>query len=313
MVRLATADFERLETAASLDLSIGGTESNVAAALARLGRQAAWLSALPESPHGRRIAATLRAHGVDVSQVLWSATGRAGLYFLEPGATPRPTRVIYDRANSAVALIDPAAVPYDAVASTRLLHLTGITPALSAGCAEVCRRLIAHAGQHSVPLLFDVNYRSLLWSPEEAARGVQFFLDHVELLFCGQGDARTLWNLTGSPDEVARALLERSSAGLVIVTAGEAGATAVARSGASYFQPAPAVDVIDPVGAGDAFAAGFLHQWFDAPANIPTALRSAVAAASIAMTMPGDLAIITPQELAEAIRGLDRAGEEIVR
>ena len=313
MVRLAVPDYDRLETTASLDVSIGGTESNVAVALARLGRHATWISALPTNPHGRRITSTLRSHGVDVDQVIWVNGGRAGVYFLEPGTSPRPTRVIYDRAGSALATIDPEAVPYSAVDSARLLHLTGITPALSANCAEVCRRLVERADQQGVPLLFDVNYRGLLWTPEEAARGLQFFLDHVSLLFCGQGDARTIWGLTGRAEDVARSLLDRSGAGLVTVTAGDAGATTIDRSGNTWHQPAPSVDIVDPVGAGDAFAAGFLHRWLDDPNDIPAALRSAVASASIAMTMPGDLAIITPEELADAIRALDQAGDEIVR
>ncbi len=152
MIRLATPDFDRLETTATLDMSIGGTESNVAVALARLGRRATWLSALPANPLGRRIAATLRFHGVDVSHVIWSQTARAGLYFLEPGSAPRPTRVIYDRTNSAIATIDPDDVPYELVDDSRLLHLTGITPALSEQCAEACRRLVERAAGQSVPL-----------------------------------------------------------------------------------------------------------------------------------------------------------------
>lgn len=313
MVRLATPDFERLETTATLDVSIGGTESNVAVALARLGRRATWLSALPDNPHGRRIANTLRANGVDVSQVIWTENSRAGVYFLEPAATPRPTRVIYDRKQSALATVDPDSVSYEAVESARLLHLTGITPALAENCAEVCRRLIERAQDHDVPLMFDVNYRALLWSPQEAAARLQYFLDRVDLLFCGQGDARTIWNLTGSAEATARELLDRSSANLVVVTAGDAGAIAIDRAGNAHHQPAPAVDVVDPVGAGDAFAAGFLHSWLDTPDDIPAALRSAVASASIAMTMPGDLAIITADELEQAIRTLDATSEDIVR
>lgn len=313
MIRLATPDFDRLETTASLDISIGGTESNVAVALARLGRQATWISALPASPLGRRIAATLRSHGVDTNRVLWSETARAGVYFLEPGTNPRPTRVIYDRLNSALATIDPDAIPYELVESTRLLHLTGITPALSDNCARACHKFVERARQHSVPLMFDVNYRGLLWSPDEAARGIREFLDNVDLLFCGQGDARTIWDLTGSPDEIARDLLNRSSASIVIITAGDAGATALDRSGNLWHQSAPPVDIIDPVGAGDAFAAGFIHAWLDGPDDIASALRSAVASASIAMTMPGDLAIITSAELADAVQALDQTGTDIVR
>jgi 2-dehydro-3-deoxygluconokinase len=313
MIRLAVPDHERLEAATTLDLSIGGTESNVAVALARLGRRVVWLSALPKNPLGRKIAATLRSHGVDISQVVWRADARAGLYFLEPGSPPRPTRVIYDRLNSAVATLDPGSVPYSLLNSARALHLTGITPALTPSCATICQRLTDQARERGTPLIFDVNYRSLLWPPEEAARELTYFLDRVSLLFCGSGDAATIWGLTGSPEDVARSLLARSSAEVVVVTAGDAGAVALTRGGQSHAQPAPQVDVVDPVGAGDAFAAGFLHVWFDTPDDLQAALRSGVALASIQMTSPGDLAIITPTELAEAVAALGGVGNDIVR
>jgi 2-dehydro-3-deoxygluconokinase len=310
MIRLAVPDHERLEAATTLDVSIGGTESNVAVALARLGRRVTWLSALPENPLGRRIDATLRSHGVDTSHVVWRANTRAGLYFLEPGSPPRPTRVIYDRVDSAVATLDPDSVPYGLLASTRALHLTGITPALSPTCAEITHRLAGQARTSGIPLIFDVNYRALLWTPDEAARGLAYFLDRVSVLFCGSGDAATIWGLAGSPETVAYGLLDRSSAEIVVVTAGDAGAVALTRAGERDSQSAPQVDVIDPVGAGDAFAAGFLHVWLDDPADLTSALRSGVALASIQMTSPGDLAIITPTELAEALGGM---GSDIVR
>ena len=313
MIRLAAPDHERLEVAAALELSIGGTESNVAVALARLGRRVTWLSALPANPLGRRIAGTLQSHGVDTSQVIWAEDARAGVYFLEPGASPRPTRVVYDRADSALALIDPGALPYDEVARSRALHLTGITPALSANCATACRRLVDRASESGVPLIFDVNYRSLLWSPDEAARGLAFFVENANLLVCGRGDAATIWGIDGSADETARALLERSAARLVVVTDGNRGATALTRDGEIYRQAAPEVQVIDPVGAGDGFLAGFLHVWLDAPDDIPGALRSGVALASLQMTMPGDLAIVTADELAAAIAALDASGADIIR
>jgi len=313
MIRLAAPGHERLEAAAALELSIGGTESNVAVALARLGRRVTWLSALPANPLGRRIAGTLRGHGVDTSLVIWSGNARAGVYFLEPGAPPRPTRVIYDRANSALALIDPDALPYDEVACSRALHLTGITPALSDNCAVACRRLAERAREAGVPLVFDVNYRSLLWTPDEAAQGLAYFLANVNLLVCGRGDAATIWGIDGSAEETARALLERSAARLVVVTDGGRGAIALTRDGQVYRQAAAQVEVVDPVGAGDGFLAGFLHVWLDAPDDIPAALRSGTALASLQMTMPGDLAIVSPDELAAALDALDTSGADIIR
>src|SRR5690606_19398273 len=140
-----------------------------------------------------------------------------GVYFLEPGASPRPTRVVYDRADSALALIDPGALPYDEVARSRALHLTGITPALSANCAAACRRLVDRASESGVPLIFDVNYRSLLWSQDEAARRHAFLVEDANLDICGWGDAATFYGFDGSADKTARALLERSADRLAVV------------------------------------------------------------------------------------------------
>ncbi|MEX1158110.1 MAG: sugar kinase [Thermomicrobiales bacterium] len=305
MIRLTADAGVRLEEADSLRVTIGGTESNVAVALARLGRRAAWLSNLPDNPLGHRIAGELRRHGVDTTHVRWSS-GRAGVYFMEPGAAPRPTRVIYDRADSAIARIDPDSLDVSVVAGAGVVHLTGITPALSAGCRAACLRLADAAAQDGVPLSVDVNYRARLWSPEQAAEGIQPLLDRASLLFCGAGDAATIWGLTGDPAAVAQALLDRSSARIVVVTTGEHGSLALTRDGARHDQPAIPVETIDAVGAGDAFAAGFLHRWLDDATDIPAALGSAAALAALKMTIYGDNAIITSDDLALLGPDIDR-------
>lgn len=314
MVRMAVAGHRRLEDAEQLEISIGGAESNVAVALARLGRRATWLSALPDNPLGRKIDGTLRRHGVDTGHVIWKRNARAGLYFLDAGAPPRPTRVVYDRASSAVARLTPDEIDLAIAAQSRLLHLTGITPALSDGCAEICLRLAGAARDAGTLVVLDVNYRSLLWSPADAASGLQPLLDHADILFCGAGDAATIWGLTGEPDAIASGLLDRSAAGLVIVTRGSEGAYAALRDGPATHQPAIPVEIIDPVGAGDAFAAGFLHHWLDgtaeSPAKLSAALRTATTLAALQMTIPGDLAIVTQDELSDAMK---QAGGDIVR
>lgn len=313
MIRLTTTAGRRLENTGSLDVTIGGAESNVCVALARLGRSAAWLSALPRNPLGTRIHNELRGHGVDTSHVVWSSSGRAGVYFMEMGADPRPTRVTYDRANSVVAQLKPSAVDYSLVASARALHLTGITPALSSTCATICHRLVETATERHVPVILDVNYRALLWSPEEARRGLASICEHATIVLCGLADARTIWGLDGEPADVARGLLDRSNAALAIVTLGEAGVLAAVRDGDIHEQPALPVEVVDPVGAGDAFAAGFLHVWLDDRDAIDAALRSGVALASLAMTIPGDLAIITADDLRATLDLLETPGSDIIR
>lgn len=308
MIRLTAEAGTRLEEAASLRVTIGGAESNVAVALARLGRRAAWLSALPENALGLRIAGELRRHGVDTEHVLWAA-GRVGVYFMEPGTAPRPTRVLYDRADSAMARIDPEALDLSPLAGAGGLHLTGITPALSASARAACLRLADAARTEGVPISVDVNYRARLWSPEQAAEGIQPLLDRATLLACGAGDAATIWGLAGDPANVAQALLDRSTAQVVVVTLGERGSLALTRAGARYDQPAVPVETIDAVGAGDAFAAGFLHRWLDDQTNIPAALQSAARLAALKMTIYGDNAIITAEDLAL----LDGAAPDIDR
>lgn len=313
MLRLAVPDHGRLAQAHSFDVSIGGTESNLAVALAHLGRRVRWVSALPDNPLGQRIAADLQREGVDVSAVLWRANVRVGVYFLELGSAPRPTRVIYDRGGSAVAELDPTAVDPRLVEEGRVVHLTGITPALSESCAKICLRLADAAEESDRPLSLDVNYRALLWSPAEARAGLTHLLQRATLLFCGAGDAETIWGLSGEPREIAAGLLERSAAELVILTLGARGAVTLDRANRFTEQAASQVDIVDPVGAGDALAAGFLHRWLDDPADHAAALRSGVALASLAMTLRGDLTTVTVDELAQVEAQMSGAGTDILR
>ncbi|HUG14477.1 MAG TPA: sugar kinase [Thermomicrobiales bacterium] len=301
MIRLSASGGKRLEEATTLDLAIGGTEANVAVALARLGLRVAWLSALPDNTLGRRVDAELRRHGVDTTHVIWSDRDRAGVYFLDPGVPPRPTRVLYDRVDSAVSRVDPDAINYAIVERAGALHLTGVTPALSPGCAAVCHRLAGAAARAGIPIVLDVNYRARLWPPDAAAAGLAPLLDRATLLLCGASDAATIWGLAGAPEEVARALLDRSAAESVVVTLAADGALAMTRAGDITLQRAVPVTVVDPVGAGDAFAAGFLSRWLGNRDGMAAALQAGVALAALKLTMPGDLAIITPAELAETM------------
>src|SRR5437764_11308652 len=140
MIRLAPPNFRRLEQARSLDVQVGGAELNTAVALARLGRRTAWLSRLTDNPLGRLIANQAREAGVSSEHVVWTKEDRVGLYFLEFGAAPRASSVLYDRKNAAIAGIKPGMVNWSKVfAGAKWFHVTGITPALSAGAAATTR------------------------------------------------------------------------------------------------------------------------------------------------------------------------------
>src|SRR5215213_7302740 len=139
MVRLSVPPGMRLETTDKLDMRPGGAEANLAVALARMGRQSAWMGALPNSPLGRFMANHMRVAGVDLDGIYWSNTDRLGTYYVEFSAPPRATQVIYDRADSCAARMTVEQVRWDLLLDTRLLHLTGITPPLSSNSSAIIK------------------------------------------------------------------------------------------------------------------------------------------------------------------------------
>jgi 2-dehydro-3-deoxygluconokinase len=257
MLRLWVAPGARLETAPALRVTVGGAEANVAVAVARMGRSAAWSSRLPASPLGRRVAAEIGSHGVDVDGVRWVEGARLGTYFVELSSPPRPTHVIYDRAGSAASSMSAADVPWDEVESARVVHLTGITPALSASCRQVCLEVARRARASSVRVTVDVNYRSALWPPADAAEALSELCTMADLVIVAERDARTVFGIDGEPSKATVIAQERFGVESVVLTRG---ATGAAWRRGDVFGEAPAVPVrtIDRIGAGDAFAAGVI-------------------------------------------------------
>src|SRR5579885_681950 len=176
MIRLSPPNFRRLEQAQGLDVQVGGAELNTAVGLARLGRSAAWVSRLTRNPLGRLVANAARQAGVNTDHVVWTDEDRVGLYFLEFGAAPRASSVLYDRKGSAAAAVRPGMVPWAAVlAGAKWFHVTGITPALGTGAAEATREALQAARQAGVRTSIDLNYRVKLWGQEEAGRWMSEF------------------------------------------------------------------------------------------------------------------------------------------
>src|SRR5437879_7583582 len=153
MLRLSVRPGDRLEDAAGFDVHVAGSEANVAFAAARVGLRAAWVSALPDNPLGRRVAGTLASGGVDVSHVRWVAGGRLGLYFVEMGAAPRPISVLYDRAASAMALASTSDFDWAAVVDAQALHVSGITLGLSASSRELAKHAMREARRAGATVL----------------------------------------------------------------------------------------------------------------------------------------------------------------
>src|SRR5262245_5137573 len=170
MVRLAPPNFQRLEQARTLDVEIGGAELNTAAGLVRLGRSTAWVSRLPDNPLGKLVANRVREIGVSDKFVQFSPDTRCGLYFLEFGASPRASSILYDRKDSAVAKVGRGMFPWPSIfAGAKWFHVTGISAALSVGAAEVVDEAMHAAKAAGVRVSVDLNYRAKLWTREQAA------------------------------------------------------------------------------------------------------------------------------------------------
>ncbi|WP_115891372.1 bifunctional 2-dehydro-3-deoxygluconokinase/2-dehydro-3-deoxygalactonokinase [Haloferax sp. Atlit-48N] len=301
MLRLSPPRGERLETARELEVQAGGAESNVAVAAARLGRDAAWFSKLPDSPLGRRIVSELRSHGVDTDGVVWTddADARQGVYYLEHGASPRPTNVVYDRADAAVTTLETGEFDLDAVRDAEVCFTSGITPALSETLSETTADVLDAAQNAGTTTAFDLNYRTKLWSPGEAAKVYRDLLDSVDLLFAAERDAATVLGRDGDAESVARGLADDYDIETVVVTRGEEGSLAVS-DGAVSEQGVYEAETYDAIGTGDAFVGGFLAKHLDG-GSVTESLEWASATASFKRTVEGDIAVVTPEDVERVV------------
>jgi 2-dehydro-3-deoxygluconokinase len=294
MLRLSVPIGRRLADSRSLDLEIGGAESNVCVALARLGRRSAWVSRLPAQALGNAVLRSLRADGVDVTAVRSVDGERLGTYFIEYGSQPRSIQVIYDRADSAAANMQPDDIDWEYLLDTRVLHLTGITAALSDSCYAVVSEAVRRARAAGVYLSFDVNYRGKLWPAAMAGERLRPLIAEADLLFCKSADASLLFGCNGEPEAQMNALKELTRAEAICCTFGERGA-ALLHKNSFIQQPAVPVQIVDRIGSGDAFAAGVLDGMLDG--DLPTGLKRGVAMAAIALSQHGDRVLTTREEL----------------
>src|SRR5919205_3493095 len=210
MVRLTPPNFQRLEQTRTFDAYVGGSELNVAVAATRLGVPARWISRLPDNPLGRMIAGRAREQGVDVC-VDWTPEDRAGLYFVETGAAPRPSSVLYDRAGSAMSRVKPGSIDWaELLHGARWFHVSGITPALSDHAATVTREALDAAKGAGLTVSYDVNYRRKLWSPERASAVQEPLLSYVDVLITTEDDARLVCGVgTATCEDAALELARR--------------------------------------------------------------------------------------------------------
>jgi 2-dehydro-3-deoxygluconokinase len=242
----------RLRHATSLSLSIGGAESNVAIGLARLGIPATWISVLGDDELGELVLHRLRAEGVDTGAVRRMSDRPTGVYLREEVAGR--LRVYYYRAGSAAATLAPGAFDPSILNGAAFLHLTGITGALSPECAEFLPWAAAAARDAGVRVSYDVNYRSRLWPPSAARAATEAILPLVDVLFVGEEEANALW---GWEADAALDHLSEVGPQEVVLKLGAKGCAALIDNEWMTSAGFP-VPQRDPIGAGDAFSAGYL-------------------------------------------------------
>lgn len=278
-----------LRLGGSMEVSVAGAESNVAIGLARLGHAVRWAGAVGEDEAGELVLRTLRAEGVDVRGASLDDGGApTGLMLAEP-RLPEVTRVHYYRAGSAGSRLKACSVERAFTAAPpRILHLTGITPALSRSARSACTLALRLAAEHSALVCLDVNFRSRLWSSGEAAEVLRAWAPSVDVLIASD-DELPLCLPEGAPGDQAVQAKELLALGVgeVVVKLGAAGATAHTDDGSVLHAPARAVRAVDTVGAGDAFVAGYLSALLDG-VTAEARLDRAVTTGAFAVASRGD-------------------------
>ncbi len=310
MLRLSPPDYRRIEHAYSYDANAGGAEMSVACNVSRLGLKTAWVSRLTDNSMGHFIRNKAREQGVDTSHIIWTKEGRVGIYFVEFGANPRPSRVIYDRSHSAMSMIKPGEVDWSTLLKgVKWFYTTGITPALSATAAAATVEALQQAKAAGCKVACDLNYRARLWTEDEAHKCMEPLMEYVDVLISTEEDTAKVLKIKGeSYQDVARKLAERFKFEAVCITIRtdlsvlhNQWTAIVYHGGKVYEDRTYDVEIIDRVGAGDSFSSGFLYGYITG--DVEKGLRYGNAYAALEHSIPGDINWCTLQELETLIKG----------
>jgi 2-dehydro-3-deoxygluconokinase len=308
LLRLAPPDFIQLRKASSLNVLAVGSQLNVAANLARLGKKTALLTQLPLDSLGHLVIDACRSYGVDVSHIKMIPGAKMGITYVEFSAAPRAPLAVYDRKGSAASMITPEDFDWDQLlATTRFAHTDGIFPGLSLSCCQATEVFVASAKRNGCVTCFDVNYREHLWSPETAREAWSRILPEIDLLVTNRSVSELVFGYKGSDEDLMRSYADQFGCKAVCLTHREMlgvrrGAwTSQALSNGKVAQGRRyEFDIVDRYGAGDAWFAGFLFGYMEK--DVPFALDFANALCALAHTIEGDVAHVTPADV-QAIMG----------
>jgi 2-dehydro-3-deoxygluconokinase len=322
MLRLAPPGYERFIQAQSYGATFGGGEANVAVSLANFGMDTAFVTKLPKHEIGQAAVNSLRQYGVDTSKIVRGGD-RVGIYYLEKGASQRPSKVIYDRANSAVACASPSDFDWESIFADALwFHFTGITPALSDSAAAVTLEALKAAKAKGLTVSCDLNYRKNLWSREKAGRVMEGLMPFVDICIANEEDAADVFGIhakntdisSGSIShegykEVAKTLLDRfhfKTAAITLresLSANDNNWAAMLCDGRDYyFSRKYTVHIVDRVGGGDSFAAGIIYSCLKGLEPRET-VEFAAAASCLNHSIDGDFNQVSPDEVKKLAEG----------
>ncbi|MDR2701708.1 MAG: sugar kinase [Spirochaetaceae bacterium] len=326
MLRLAPEGYYRFVQAGSYGATYGGGEANVAVSLANFGMDAAFVTKLPKHEIGQAAVNKLREFGVDTSLIVRGGN-RVGIYFLEKGASQRPSKVIYDRAHSAIAQAERADFDWKRIFEGALwFHFTGISPALSDNAAAITADACKAAKEAGITVSCDLNYRKNLWTREKAAEVMGGLMKYVDLCIANEEDASDVFGIHAENTDVssgkisnagyvqvAAALTERFGFKQVAITLRESfsandnnWAAMLYSGGAAYFSKKYAVRIVDRVGGGDSFGAGLIYGMLN-KMSLQESLEFAVAASCLKHSIEGDFNHVSADEV-KKLSGGDASG-----
>ncbi len=316
MIRLVPPDFKRLEQTDTLNMTVGGSEFNVAVDIARLEKSTAWVSVLPDDPLGRFTRNKAREHGVDTSRVYFSLKGRMGKYFVEFGTSPRASKVYYDRDLSSISLMEENIDWKAALEGAKWFHTSGITPALSDRCAAETKKAIETAKQAGCTVSYDLNYRKKLWSAKTAQEVTKRYADKVDFCIGNEEDFQKVLGIeleekkesfdTVNVDYyVNLAQKVKKVYGFSSVAISLRDSLSVLRNnwkgllftgGKAYISRSYELELVDRVGGGDSFSAGLIYATSSGKSP-QDAVEFAAAFSALKHTIPGDINYVTLDEV----------------
>jgi 2-dehydro-3-deoxygluconokinase len=322
MLRLSPPGYLRFEQAHSFDAVYGGGEANVAVSLANYGLEACFVTKVPANPVGQAAINEMRRYGVD-TRFMQKAGERLGIYFLEKGASQRPSKVVYDRKLSAISQAQKKDFDWQTILSgADWFHFTGITPALGDNVAEAAREACIAAKSAGLTVSCDLNFRKNLWSGEKAGKVMATFMPHVDMCIANEEDAEKVFGIRAADSDitggvlshegyeaVARQLKDRFGFQVVAITlrgsisaSDNNWAAMLYKNGEYYFSRNYPIHIVDRVGGGDAFAAGLIYAFLDGYGD-RDALEFAVAASCLKHSIEGDENHVTADEVKSLMAG----------